>query len=136
MGEFTLDTSGSVDTTERAGDMFINRAWRWSDLDAFTQGYVEAALAELDRDEACWIDGVGHVSPKFSDLAPEAVALIRRDCAAHEKAYPLTAHDPRRHGRGRNFWRNRQAGMWTSSGWPVLTVSLGDDGRVYLRASS
>lgn len=86
----------------------------------FVGGYIAAIRAS-------------HPEIGNAPFSPETLARIREDCEAHEKAYPLTAHDPRRHSRGFNFWRNRQAGMWTKSGWPPLTLFLGGDGKVYLR---
>lgn len=132
MSTFTLDTSGVVHIrTEPHGD------WRgigWSDLTPFAQGYVEAAkqsrrliVHRVGGDELDTFDWA------FSDLAPETLAAMLKDCEAHELAYPLQAADPRRHNRGFNFWRNRQAGMWTASGWPPVALYLGDDGKIQQR---
>lgn len=140
MGEFKLDTSGAVfipDPRFPAGATRI----RWEDLSPFAQGYVEASWRE-------W----GHLHPGkvwgslvkpfgFSDLSPEALSMILGDCEAHQKTYGLPAGDPRNTARGRNFWVNRQTGMWAKTGaglvggFPPLRVWLDDDGKVELSPS-
>ncbi len=102
----------------------------WSDITPFAQGYVEALFESLSP---AFRSGPKSSQFGFSDLSPEALGMILKDCEAHEKAYPLQAHDPRRHNRGLNFWRNRQAGMWTNSGFPPLTSYLGATGPDYRR---
>lgn len=91
MAEFTLDTSGVVLPFHRY-DLQWNAepvGYRWPDLSPFAQGYVEALLRDawdqgvviLDR----WGDGEDDTDqnrPGFSDLSPEALALILRDCEA------------------------------------------------------
>lgn len=128
---FTLDTSGYVEHPRGSDDV---SAIYWSDLTPFAQGYVEALFASErpGYDDA----GLGgHYVCGFSDLSPEALALILRDCAAFiETAHPPTSPDNDQR-RGRAFWRlrqlNRYAGMW-----PPLTVSLDDDGKVRLAVAS
>jgi hypothetical protein len=94
----------------------------WSDLDPFTQGYVEALFLsipeQLDVERACWKE-----RPKFSDLAPEALASILAVCAGSGP----------RMGRaeGAAFWCDRQSHkLWPV--YPPLTLDLGDDGKVHL----
>lgn len=145
MEAFTLDTSGSVhfptlDVTGRAFAM-------WSDLSPFVQGYVEALFASLiadleaRRDYLPNLNGIGaSFGIAFSDLSPEVLALILRDCEAvrNEAILPDTADA------GRRFWDGRQShkavvvhtgfgkGLATKY-WPPLTPYLSDDGNVRLR---
>lgn len=167
MTTFTLDTSGAVVMDSHTP------TWtevRWSDLDAFTQGYVEALFASfraevashqyepmLGRDDGwtiSWLDDgvrvagsfVWYVSVRggegramaqakcdqanriaygFSDLSPEALAMILADCALRAAGLDdLDRED------GALFWAERQAGKWLA--FPPLTVSLGDGGKVEL----
>lgn len=69
----------------------------------------------------------------FSDLAPETLAAIRKDCAAANDGKWLGYRDTA--GCGAMFWKERQQGFLNGDGpkFPPLTVSLGDDGKVYLR---
>ncbi len=82
MPEFILDTAGRVDQPG------LLRALIWGDLDAFTQGYVEALFftcqenLEIDRLENHGDDRTSG----FSDLAPEALARIIADCTAFRAA--------------------------------------------------
>lgn len=66
----------------------------------------------------------------FSDLAPETLAAIRKDCSAIVALY-----QPHIEGRigasaGEGFWLGRQLGHYATDGFPPLTVTLGDDGKV------
>jgi hypothetical protein len=93
MPEFTLDTAGvvSVDTRVSEGRApgtshpVVITAWR--DLDAFTQGYVEAMFFTCQ--ESLGVDRLeNHGDDRtsgFSDLAPETLARIIADCAAFQK---------------------------------------------------
>jgi hypothetical protein len=123
---FQLDTSGHVSSDEHG--------WSeaWSDLDPFTQGYVEAFLRD------CWSrrmrdvhGGLWPVKPAFSDLSPETLARIVEDCAEIKDAEP---HDIWTKGDGEAFWRDRNDGCHL--GVQPLTAYLGDDGKVYLREAS
>jgi hypothetical protein len=125
MGEFTHDTSGAVEIPNSGGQ--VRRGWLWSDLSPFEQGYVEGMLGELDRSKVCWTDGIGHVSPQFSDLAPETLEAIRKDCAAYTRFDPFGLDYPKD---GARFYHLRQTGHFPS--YPPLTVSLGGDGKVRL----
>jgi len=127
---YQLDTSGAIERGEAYGGRCI-----WTDLDPFTQGYVEAVFTGASVDlHAEWLDRVDpYRSPGFSDLAPETLARIIEDCARFLIAYPA-AREPDVPGArlvGGYVWTNRQGGDYPD--FPPLTVSLGDDGKVYLR---
>lgn len=139
MGEFTLDASGFVrkvgHRNSRPQDLLA-----WADLGAFTQGYVEGVkqwrrLLAYRIPPQERVEGEGDLDFHdwtFSDLAPEALAMILRDCAAAQHPAPGV-------GRytveaGRRFWAARQAGQWKA--FPPLAVYLGDDGKVRLRAAA
>jgi len=154
---FTLDTSGAV--ARPSPETSVIKAYRWPDLDDFTQGYVEALFRTsqmLVRGCRIPMDAYG-----FSDLAPETLALILKDCAAYQAH---RAFDPLRdlpgvsgveslRNAGREFWHVRSGqedychgfkpGDWpdfsaeplnaAARAFPPLTPYLGDDGKVYLR---
>lgn len=116
MQQFTLDTSGAVPMPSAHGGSV---PFRWGGLSPFAQGYVEALFASAE-DALRYPDtgpGIGGGHYGFSDLAPEALALILRKCGP--EAQRLWGDT--REG-GRLFW----------SSFP-LAPYLGDDGRVYLR---
>jgi hypothetical protein len=136
---FTLDTSGAVDDPHGWGLLY------WSDLTPFAQGYVEALFASLatppftghphlQREGVCY----GETIVGFSDLAPETLAAILKDCASFANiAEGLGAKAGA--VEGRRFWGGRQRRFpgvgnpaWTTA-FPPLTPYLDDDGRVYLR---
>lgn len=129
MGDFTLDTSGAVALPEpaRVGVATLPNIV-WPDLDAFTQGYVEALLKSVG-DLTCRI-GWGQLVVRFSDLAPETRAAILKDCTAWVERYP---HLRDSRFAGDDFWRSRQRGYWIAQAFRPLTATLGDDGKVYLR---
>lgn len=113
-----FDTSGTV---RRPG---FARPLAWSDLSPFEQGYVEALFVETRRANPHHpVVGCG-----FSDLAPEALVMILRDCEGWLKLYPKASG-------GASFWRCRQDQLVTRPDFPPLTVYLGDDGRVHLRTT-
>jgi hypothetical protein len=123
VAEFTLDTSGAVRL--RRDKIRLNTLW--SDLDPFTQGYVEALFAsEIEDDIGAKVSFARLYG--FSDLAPEALAIILADCAEFS-ANPIYRDVELTAEHGRLFWRLRQAGC---PDFPPLTVSLGDDGKVRL----
>lgn len=131
---FTLDTSGSVDHVVAPGCTETGLALEWADLSPFVQGYVEALLADwraaLERGRRHPLP-LGMV-PRFADLAPEALALILRDCEAWSHQYTHPAFDPGPRVRGQHFWRDRNRAPFFRD-FPPLTPYLGDDGRVRLR---
>lgn len=152
---FTLDTSGEVILPasfvwERHGSPII----RFSDLDPFTQGYVEAlltpnphAVRDLSWRPSCpqcvesrfTCDAHHKTYPRFADLAPETLATTLRDCAQRQGKHPqiLQGYNLRWNGtaeRGEGFWKERQAGR--EPYFPPLTPYLGDDGKVYLKETA
>jgi hypothetical protein len=135
MTTFTLDTSGVVEHwRDNKLGVKVGPTY-WSDLDAFTQGYVEALFASLPRNAIHGLpiamgtaDVEGHFVG-FSDLSREALAMILADCAAFRDqiAWRLNLTQEV----GAKIWRARQADKWSPT-FPPLTVSLGDDGKVRL----
>lgn len=125
MGEFTFDTSGVVDLSAYAeGGPWL---CRWPDLSPFEQGYTRAALrafSDLLTDKLREPLFVG-----FSDFAPETLEAIRRDCAA------ITWRVDHTREQGAAFWHDRQVSgrIDRSKDFPPLTITLHDDGKVYLR---
>lgn len=135
MADFTLDTSGGVRL--RRDKIRLNTLW--SDLSPFAQGYVEAMLSGVV--EGAWRlaemtlapGDTARVGPhwfRFSDLAPETLAAILKDCEAFPLGLPRVYLDGKH---GSQMWVTRQKGEWTEEGFPPLTPYLGDDGKVYLR---
>lgn len=127
MPKFALDTSGDVmiPKPDAAMDDFVC----WDDLTPFEQGYVEAMLTESrKRLFHNPYDAYRARASGFRDLAPETLAMVRRDCeAALSDEYSLAremAHE------GGIFWGERQGG--SEPRFPPLTPYLGDDGKVYL----
>lgn len=125
---FQLDTSGSVLLTLPPNDVFKHIFW--TDLDAFTQGYVEALLRSLVADIQAtvhWSATDIHAACRFDRIAPATLARIMADCKRYTKGcdWPLIAND------GRTYWALRQAGRLVN--YPPLTPYLGDDGLIYLR---
>ena len=126
MPEFILDTSFGVLMPLHGGG---SSQMRWSDLDAFTQGYIEALFfTENDpgtdmvaQRRAIRLNGApdemmeGSIpnGAGFSDLAPEALATILADCAKFKLACvhiePLMGADgfPDEAQAGRDFWCTR-----------------------------
>lgn len=131
---FQLDTSGHVETdTTIGGKLYF--VVRWSDLSPFTQGYIEALFQSVR------VDALGAtfaerptLSPRFSDLAPEALARIIADCEEYQRIHAdligISRHPEGLPRLGRLFWIDRQNA--TVAPFPPLTVQLGDDGKVYL----
>lgn len=125
---FTLDTSGSIYVPfSRPEGELAGCTWIWSDLDPFTQGYIEALLRDV---EIAFPDGCDSDAARFRDLAGETLDHIRKDCAAAN-----TLSVTFRPKTGRAFWEKRQAGFYGRT-FPPLTPYLGDDGKVYLRAAA
>lgn len=127
MSAFTLDTSGSVRQYDNAGGLM--GALAWTDLDPFTQGYIEALFASSVGTPEFWVNDAEAGYPEgigFSDLAPEALAAILADCERFVKLFgewPLADH-------GKHFWLGRQKDKHPD--FPPLTPRMGDDGKVYL----
>lgn len=132
-GGFTLDTSGFV--WLQHGQLANTY---WEDLTPFQQGYVEALLASISELPSGINPPAGEWRPfAFSDLAPEALAMILRDCERiHGRARgALTNGLARPTDPGGAFWRLRQRGIYGDD-FPPLTPSLSDDGRVHLREAN
>lgn len=130
---FQLDTSGVVEwrpTFERQA-----MVWAWTDLSPFKQGYVEALFASLPRELiAEWSDRVlPLVYPGFRHLAPEALALILKDCAGYAPAEPRAYNEDSLRQMGRAFWVLRARGVLPA--FPPLAVYLDDDGKVCLKVA-
>jgi hypothetical protein len=126
MPEFVLDTSGDVmiPRPDAAMDDFVC----WDDLTPFEQGYFTAMLTESrKRLFHNPYDAYKARASGFRDLAPETLAMVRRDC--ERESLEPSASDPREEGGA--FWRLRQCGAYSNK-WAPLTPYLGDDGKVYL----
>jgi hypothetical protein len=135
---FQLDTTGGVCApiingwAQWPGGPILNvgEPKRWADLDAFTQGYIEAAFASVMAPDAgpLYIDpntGTRHCAHvfRFTDLHPETLATIIADCEAQVRSgWRGKIED------GRWFWVSRQNGNLDA--FPPLTIPLGDDGKV------
>lgn len=148
MSEFTLDTSGVVRVPIVApNETVFHTDNRWSDFDPFAQGYVVALFASAEHPNDPY-KGSGPRRPVlagdaptssviawmplgFSDLAPETVLAIVRDCAAAQRLWP---HVTTTAAAGASLWTQRQAMVLAEFG-PV-TPYLGDDGKVYLREAA
>ena len=92
MPEFHLDTGGAVDAAPGSG--LTGAIHFHDDLDAFTQGYLEALFFTsqgdgepgTDNESGLWVEsedepGLWSNEFGFSDLAPETLAAIIADCA-------------------------------------------------------
>lgn len=131
---FQLDTTGYVDPIPPRGERYAPLPFYWDDLDAFTQGYVEAmfsgAVVELRRDAEDRVQ-MNLEDLGFRHLAPEALARIIADCASFEN---IAGGLGQKTGavEGGRFWTGRQGGLSGAFGaaFPPLTVQLGDDGKV------
>lgn len=134
MADFTLDTSGVVKVRPSAMPEPWKPGrwlWAWTDLSPLEQGYVEALFESLRPVEDSDIGFQQDLA--FSDLAPETLAAIRKDCdlLCRKHFIPTDATYS-----GSEFWKRRQAGKCETLGFPPLTVTLGDDGRVYATPTS
>lgn len=144
MTEFVLDTSSAVHETQDNPPRFYPSPCQWTDLDAFTQGYIEALFfteCEPGTDAGSHdpeTQSALHGECGFSDLAPEALASIIADCEAFQAsaAYvaakaawdDTTADEGRLAGfpmneesqAGHDFWLTRNGhgtGFWDGD-WP------------------
>jgi hypothetical protein len=83
-------------------------------LDVFTRAYIETAFWLLTDENGDSLNYLG-----LHDLAPEALASMRADCADFQAAHwILIADDPAR--AGHDFWLTRNyhgAGFWDGD-WP------------------
>lgn len=139
---FTLDASGviSIPNDDPYGPTYV--VYTWSSLSPFAQGYVEALFGDLNgRRIRATSDGLNPY--RFSDLSPEALAMILADCERRLRHCPSEGSDPgpsfARTGEvprecGRRFWKWRQQG--NTKNFPPLTPYLADDGKVHLRVAA
>jgi hypothetical protein len=148
MTDFTLDTSGRVNLG-KASWVGHNEHVEWSDLDPFTRGYVEALFASIHVPGPNGDEGL--LYPAFSDLSPEALALILRDCeqagslapartiGMGETEHGMSALYPPTAFGGRLFWTERQQQSprrLSLAAFPPLTPYLADDGKVHLKEAA
>ena len=141
MPEFIFDTLGQTED-----------GFTFSDLDLFTQGYIEALFFTSEGPE----EGELGNDTSFADLAPEALAMIRRDCTEFQAEHAnlleeAFARDYDEAQAGRDFWFTRNGhgvGYWdrgpleadalggalTEAAHDAGSIDayLGDDGLVYL----
>lgn len=120
MAEFALDTSGAVALPQPTHGHIFGTVWE--DLSPFAQGYVEALFAGSPELHG---DGSDTRDAGFRDLSPEALAMILGDC---EVAASIL---------GRNHLTSDGQWFWNGGerrpGFPPLTVSLNDEGKVCLQ---
>lgn len=131
----TLDTSGVVTIDGVRVGWSVETSPSGFYLTPFDQGYIEALFADVQLQGTSRIP---HFPLAFSDLVPETLAAILKDCAAWAALWP-TAWESARLSTvsGRLFWRDRSAPGWSEAAhFPPLTPYLGDDGKVYLRTDS
>jgi hypothetical protein len=142
MADFTLDTSGFVQHPRENG-VEVFRTTHWPDLSPFAQGYVEALFESMGPRGWAVPEGATWRDARFSDLAPETLAAILRDCEELERT--MTSLEPEvtdNRIRGMQFWASRQSGFhmrWSLhqkemvKRFPPLTPYLDDTGHVRLR---
>jgi len=136
---FEPDTSGVVPWTAGNGDPIPVGGHRWEDLSPFVQGYVEA-LFESERPARRGL--LADTTPAdlralgFSDLAPEALALILRDCASFENFATGLGMKKLGAAEGGRFWHGRNDGSLGptfAAAFPPLTPYLAEDGKIHFR---
>lgn len=141
MADFILDTSGAVCDMHPLG--FLADKWTWPDLSLFQQGYVEAAFASAcdpvavlvaeDDFSRSWDPAIDASLPRdvgFSDLHPETLAAMMKDC----KLSQAMAGGPGNHEAGEYFWHERQQGLELR--FPPLTLYPDDEGKVRQREAA
>lgn len=130
-----LDTSGSI-SLPFPPPMRGFRVVTWEDLpNDFVRGFIRAMFAS-----ACVVPGImqfesgGNHAVGYSDLAPEALAMILRDCEAELAAIHPTVQEcfGASAAMGASFFRIRQRGEQTHSRAEPLRISLNEDGKVAL----
>lgn len=130
---FQLDTSGAVPLVGSYPELGRDMV-RWEDLSPFEQGYIEGLLRSLADDYGdrlkVWT-GAHHRWTGFSDLHHSALALILRDCEGYEASGRVVGLWRGDADQGAHFWRWRSQAA--DEFFPVLTPTLGGDGKVYLR---
>jgi len=160
----TLDTSGRIAVPPAdKWELASSDTYSWSDLSPFEQGYVEALFASA-RLRIAYDTGstvrMERRDARFSDLSPEALERVRRDCAEFQTSVAWKGYvggalsnpgliDPERCGE--MFWRERngQSGGFVGAFgfpqeyahrlheraelFPPLQPYLADDGKIHLR---
>lgn len=128
----TFDTSGGVIIPGKGLDTLI----RWPNLDAFTQGYVEAAFASFRAGDIGHWDDASARKIGFRHLAPATLAAMMADCEADKAMGERIGSGEDRSSKraGQKFWKERQTGNLFDC--PPLTLFLGDDGLIYQRVAS
>lgn len=122
MPKFELDTGGAVHVIDRdaTGAQTGGAIIAFRDLDAFTQGYIEALFfteGEPGTDRDSWNPETDSSLPGdvgFADLAPEALQSIAADCLKFQtgaewqafKAADVPDYDDEQGGRDLWFTRN------------------------------
>lgn len=117
----SLDTSGFVEGPP-AGVRTKRIYWRH--LSPFEQGHVEGLLRSMPP----FTDRGREYCVQFHRLAPSTLAAIRKDCVQFQEGAIANTHTADTADDGLIFWSMRQGGYW--SGFPPLTITLGDDGKV------
>lgn len=153
MPKFILDTSGTVeDNRPLEGDNDACSDYRWDDLDAFTQGYIECMFFTNTGDRA---DGRLE-SAAFCELSAESLDSIIKDCARFQAENKValyracdggTTYDETQ--AGHDFWYTRNhhgCGYWdrdlgdvgdllttAAHKWGEVDLYRGDDGKVWIQ---
>jgi hypothetical protein len=97
-------------------------------------GYVHISASKVATAQRLYRSDELDAEPTaFSNLAPETLAAILKDCTAVLQIVDLYADPKKARDQGTVFWTARQNGRWELRGFPVLTPYLGDDGKVRLR---
>jgi hypothetical protein len=130
---FELDTSGAVTIPDGP----FAGTWTFDRLPNLAQGYVEALFATLNENAHTLAIAypIGRSIPcyGFSDLHPDTLAAILRDCEALATCEDGSKIDGLGSLDGQMFWLERQAGYLREDGFPTLAPYLNDEGRVRLR---
>ena len=122
-----LDTSGVV----RADIDGMISPVGWEDLpNDFVRGFIRAMLLEFGH---AWANDDGDLFVSYSDLAPEALDMIIRDCEAMQSGLLIGSGQDG----GREAWASRQSG-WKDWGttpshrFPPYRITLTEAGKVAL----
>lgn len=130
---FQFDASGTVNMAGYGRPAGFASYIAWADLDAFTQGYIEAMFEGAAQDGGSVLMTLGAFYA-FSDLAPETLARIIADCTSFQNIATGLGQKTAE-AEGARFWNGRQGGLSGAFGaaFPPLTVQLGDDGKVHFK---
>lgn len=140
-GAVTIDTSGAIQLTNTKWVHIVT----WPDLSPFVQGYVEALMQCIEWPDPSEGYGPSSSVVHFDWLAPEALALILRDCEALQAANRRVRGgvDISKREFGAALWATRSdkhTGRFfhidtdeAAKAFPRLTPHLSDDGKLHLR---